>query len=56
MDTIPGTAQSVTAYAISGDRDKLLQVGMNDYLAKPVQLQELSRKLARLAKQDTPAK
>lgn len=38
---------AVTAYAMLGDREKFLAAGMNDYLAKPVQWQELRTVLAR---------
>ncbi|MFW5488690.1 MAG: ATP-binding protein [Desulfovibrio sp.] len=36
---------ALTAYAMTGDRDKFLQSGMDDYLAKPVTLESLQKVL-----------
>lgn len=40
---------AMTAYAMSNDKGKFLQQGMDDYLSKPVQLQDLDRALQRAA-------
>jgi len=39
---------AMTAHAMSGDRETFLGVGMNDYIAKPVELEEIEVALARL--------
>lgn len=36
---------AITAYALEGDRDRCLNVGMDDYISKPIQLDELRSKL-----------
>ena len=37
---------AMTAHALKGDRERCLEVGMNDYVAKPIQPETLSDKLA----------
>lgn len=36
---------AMTAHAISGDRERFLSLGMDEYIAKPIQLNELIRKI-----------
>ncbi|EGJ49185.1 PAS domain S-box protein [Desulfocurvibacter africanus] len=39
---------ALTAYALKGDREKLLDAGMDDYLSKPIDLEEFDQVLERL--------
>lgn len=39
---------AMTAYAMPGDREKFIEAGMNDYVAKPMQVEELKRALGRV--------
>jgi len=41
---------SLTANALKGDRERLISVGMDDYLSKPLKLIELSKMLAKYLK------
>ena len=45
MKSVPIIA--LTAYAMSGDRERFLQTGMDDYLAKPVSMADLERILVK---------
>ncbi len=40
---------AITAYALSGDRERCLEAGMDDYIAKPVQKGEIAEILKRYA-------
>ena len=37
----------ITAHAMKGDRERVLESGMNDYLTKPIDKTELLEKVAR---------
>jgi len=42
---------SLTALAMSGDRERCLQAGANEYLSKPVSLKQLVKKIRNLMQQ-----
>jgi len=44
-DGIIGRRSLLTAYALEGDMDKCINAGMDDYISKPMQLDELQNKL-----------
>ncbi|MEO1145012.1 MAG: PAS domain S-box protein [Cyanobacteria bacterium J06638_22] len=46
---------ALTALAMEGDRDRCLQAGANDYMAKPIRLRELNQAIYGLLKAQTPA-
>jgi hypothetical protein len=46
---------AMTANAMQGDRERCIEGGMDDYLAKPIKSQELQQLLLRYGAVDTPA-
>jgi CheY-like chemotaxis protein len=46
---------AVTAHAMAGDREQCISAGMDDYLVKPIRLEELVAVLGRTGRAATPA-
>jgi len=46
---------ALTANAIKGDNEKCIEIGMNDYLPKPFQPEDLFRSLSKFVKEKEPA-
>jgi len=47
---------SMTAHAMSGDKDKCIEVGMDDYVAKPIDEEVLYEKISKWVQQKTKTK
>jgi two-component system, sensor histidine kinase and response regulator len=45
---------ALTAHAMKGDQERCLAGGMDDYVSKPIQAQELSAAMARVLNNETP--
>jgi two-component system cell cycle response regulator DivK len=42
---------AITAYAMKGDREKVLELGCDEYVSKPINTRELSRTITRILSQ-----
>lgn len=42
---------AITAYGLEGDRERCIEAGMDDYIAKPVKMEDLKAALERLDRQ-----
>ncbi|MCK9566446.1 MAG: PAS domain S-box protein [Methanothrix sp.] len=47
---------AITAYALKGDKDRCLDAGMDDYMSKPVKLEDLAEMLVKIRSNNTPSK
>jgi CheY-like chemotaxis protein len=45
---------AMTAHAMKGDREKCLEVGMDEYLSKPLNAKQLTETIARVMSQQPP--
>ncbi len=55
QDGFKGPIIAQTAYALTGDRQRCIEAGCNDYIPKPMKPEELFDIVARHLDQSTPA-
>ena len=46
---------ALTAYAMTGDREKFLSAGLDDYVSKPANIEDLEETMARNCQRSLPA-
>jgi two-component system sensor histidine kinase/response regulator len=46
---------AMTAHAMKGDREKCLTAGMNDYISKPIEVEQLTLTMAKWLRKETPS-